>query len=303
MHLNKGLLYAASAYILWGIFPIFFKALHQVPATQIVAHRIVWSFLFLIVVIAARQELFAFKGVINRRTLLIYLGAGLLLAVNWLVYVWSVNSGYVVEASLGYFINPLVSVVMGVVILRERLRPVQWLPVGLAALGVAYLTLSYGTLPWIALVLALTFGMYGLVKKVAPLGSLYGLTMETGMVFLPALVFLLVEDRLGVGAYARAGLWTTILLSLTGVVTAIPLLMFASGARRVPLSTMGLLQYITPTLQFILGVFVFGESFNQARLVGFSMIWLALIVFSVESFIYWRKVSGPTVPLPVESKA
>ena len=303
MHLNKGLLYAASAYILWGIFPIFFKALHQVPATQIVAHRIVWSFLFLIVVIAARQELFAFKGVINRRTLLIYLGAGLLLAVNWLVYVWSVNSGYVVEASLGYFINPLVSVVMGVVILRERLRPVQWLPVGLAALGVAYLTISYGTLPWIALVLALTFGMYGLVKKVAPLGSLYGLTMETGMVFLPALVFLLVEDRLGVGAYARAGLWTTILLSLTGVVTAIPLLMFASGARRVPLSTMGLLQYITPTLQFILGVFVFGESFNQARLVGFSMIWLALIVFSVESFIYWRKVSGPTVPLPVESKA
>ncbi len=303
MHLNKGLLYAASAYILWGIFPIFFKALHQVPATQIVAHRIVWSFLFLIVVIAARQELFAFKGVINRRTLLIYLGAGLLLAVNWLVYVWSVNSGYVVEASLGYFINPLVSVVMGVVILRERLRPVQWLPVGLAALGVAYLTLSYGTLPWIALVLALTFGMYGLVKKVAPLGSLYGLTMETGMVFLPAIVFLLVEDRLGVGAYARAGLWTTILLSLTGVVTAIPLLMFASGARRVPLSTMGLLQYITPTLQFILGVFVFGESFNQARLVGFSMIWLALIVFSVESFIYWRKVSGPTVPLPVESKA
>ena len=303
MHLNKGLLYAASAYILWGIFPIFFKALHQVPATQIVAHRIVWSFLFLIVVIAARQELFAFKGVINRRTLLIYLGAGLLLAVNWLVYVWSVNSGYVVEASLGYFINPLVSVVMGVVILRERLRPVQWLPVGLAALGVAYLTISYGTLPWIALVLALTFGMYGLVKKVAPLGSLYGLTMETGMVFLPALVFLLVEDRLGVGAYARAGLWTTILLSLTGVVTAIPLLMFASGARRVPLSTMGLLQYITPTLQFILGVFVFGESFNQARLVGFSMIWLALIVFSVESFIYWRKVSGLTVPLPVESKA
>jgi chloramphenicol-sensitive protein RarD len=303
MHLNKGLLYAASAYILWGIFPIFFKALHQVPATQIVAHRIVWSFLFLIVVIAARQELFAFKGVINRRTLLIYLGAGLLLAVNWLVYVWSVNSGYVVEASLGYFINPLVSVVMGVFILRERLRPVQWLPVGLAAMGVAYLTLSFGALPWIALVLALTFGMYGLVKKVAPLGSLYGLTMETGMVFLPAIVFLLVEDRLGVGAYARAGLWTTILLSLTGVVTAIPLLMFASGARRVPLSTMGLLQYITPTLQFILGVYVFGEPFSQARLVGFSMIWLALIVFSVESFIYWRKVSGLTVPLPVESKA
>lgn len=286
---STGVIFAATAYTLWGFFPIYFKALKEVPAPQVLAHRIVWAFLFLLGVLAVRHEIGALRRLLTRRILLSYFGAGILLAINWLAYVWGVASGFIVETSLGYFINPLVSVVLGVVFLRERLRPLQWVPVGLAALGVSYLTLEYGRLPWLALVLAFSFGLYGLLKKLAPLNALYGLTLETGSVFLPALAYLIGVEIVGQGAFGHGPLAQTLLLALTGVVTAIPLLLFAGGARRVPLTTLGLLQYIAPSLQFLLGVFLYHEPFGLTQLIGFSLIWLALAIFSAEGFIAQRR--------------
>lgn len=282
---NKGLLYGIGAYLMWGFFPLYFKLLDTIPALQIVAHRILWSFLLLTLVIGMRHEWQDMQKVARSgKNLLIYLLAALLLACNWLVYVWAVNAGHVVEASLGYFINPLVNMALGVLLLRERLRPFQWLPVGLAALGVLYLTLEFGQLPWIALALAFSFGFYGLVKKVAPLGSLYGLTLETALLFLPALAYLLLAQSQGVGAFGNLGWGISLLITLSGLVTTLPLLLFASAARSLPLSMMGLLQYVAPTCQFLLGILVFKEPFSPAQLVGFSLVWLGLILFTAESF-------------------
>jgi chloramphenicol-sensitive protein RarD len=288
--IDKGILYGASAYLMWGFFPIYFKLLHEVPAVQILGHRVVWSLLFLLIlVIGVREGRALRRSASNRRTLLIYLLAAVLLAANWLTYIWGVNAGYVVETSLGYFINPLMNVILGVIILRERLRPAQWVPVGLAAAGVIYLTILYGTLPWIALALAFTFASYGLVKKLAPLGALHSLTIETGLLFVPALGFLVWTGMIGQGAFIRQGPGITILLALAGVITAVPLLLFGAAARRVPLSTLGILQFIAPTCQFLLGVFVYGEAFTLARLVGFMCIWLALLLFVGEGLIAQRR--------------
>lgn len=224
------------------------------------------------------------------RIVFLYAIAGTLLAINWVTYVWGVNAGYVVEASLGYFINPLVSVLLGVIFLHERLRPLQWVPVVLAGVGVTYLTVSMGKLPWIALVLALSFGLYGLMKKITPLGSLQGLTLETAAVFLPALVYLIIEQVRGTGAFVNAGVNTTLLLAATGVVTAIPLIFFSAGTKLIPLTTVGLLQYITPTTQFLLGVFVFKEGFSSNQVIGFVIIWIALILFTMENLLHNRPV-------------
>ena len=287
--MKKGLLSAVAAYFLWGIFPIYFKSLQVVPPTQILGQRIVWSFVFVMAVLLVKHEFKAWLAVLNRRVVLIYCLAALLLSVNWLLYVWSVNSGYVIEASLGYFINPLVSVLLGVIFLREKLRPLQWIPVAIAAAGVLYLAVTYGSLPWIALTLAFSFGFYGLVKKIAPLDSLYGLSLETAILFVPALGFLLFSEVQGSGAFGHAGGWVTTLLALAGVISAVPLLLFASGVRSAPLSTVGLIQYISPTLQFLLGIFVFGESFSPTRLVGFILVWVALILFTFESLVMQRR--------------
>src|SRR6185436_5906214 len=215
----------------------------------------------------------------------IYSIAGVLLTVNWLVYVWGVNAGFIVETSLGYFINPLLSVLLGVVFLHERLRPAQWIPVALATAGVIYLTLAYGRLPWIALSLAFSFGFYGFVKKLAPLGSLYGLTLETGIVFPIALLYLAFVALSGTGAFSHEGAQIDLLLIGAGVVTTIPLLMFASAARQIPLTVVGLLQYIAPTMQFLIGVFLYKEPFDRAHLIGFGIVWVALIIFWVENFM------------------
>jgi len=290
--MNKGILSAAGAYAMWGFFPIYFKAIQSAPADQIVAHRFAWSFLFLIAVVALRRELPALRASLNRRTLLIYLGAGVLLSFNWGLYVWGINSGHVVETSLGYFINPLVSVVLGVIFLRERLRPLQWVPVALATAGVLYLTLSFGKLPLIALGLAFSFGFYGLIKKLAPLNSLHGLTLETGSLFVVALAYLVVAELRGVGSFGHVEPLTSLLIALSGIITAIPLLLFATGARQVPLSTLGLLQYFAPTIQFLIGVLLYHEPFTRDRLIGFSIIWLALILFSAESLIVGRRAAA-----------
>jgi chloramphenicol-sensitive protein RarD len=223
-----------------------------------------------------------------RRVLLIYTFAAGLLAVNWLTYVWAVNAGFIIETSLGYFINPLLSVLLGVAFLGERLRLWQWLSVGLAALGVLYLTLTYGSLPWIALTLAFTFSLYGLIKKTAPLGSINGLTLETSLLFLPALFYLLYAESTGQGAFTHTGLGMDILMVGAGLVTTVPLLLFASAAQRIPLLLVGLFQYITPTLQFLIGVLIYREPFTLYRSLGFGIVWVALAVFALEGFLARR---------------
>jgi chloramphenicol-sensitive protein RarD len=221
--------------------------------------------------------------------MLTYTLAAILLSVNWFTYIWAVNAGYVVEASLGYFINPLVNFLLGVIFRGEKLRGGQVAAVVLAGLGVVYLTVSYGSLPWISLVLAFTFGMYGLIKKTARLESMHGFSLETMVLFLPALFFLLYRESSGVGTFVQLGAVVTLLLVLSGPVTSIPLLLFGYSARRIPLSMLGFIQYIAPTLQFLLGVFVFAEPFPPARMVGFSIIWMALLVYTLEGVFFNRK--------------
>jgi chloramphenicol-sensitive protein RarD len=218
----------------------------------------------------------------------IYFAAALLIGINWLVYVWAVNSGFIIEASLGYFINPLLSILLGVIFLRERLRSWQWVPIGLSALGVLYLTFTYGRLPWIALTLAFSFGLDGLVKNTAPLGSLFGLTLETGLLFLPALLYLVYSNGIGQGAFLHTGAGSDLLMVGAGLITTAPLLLFASAVHRIPLSLVGILQFITPTLQFLLGALIYREPFTYDQLIGFGMVWVALIIFGIEGFLAHR---------------
>ena len=284
--MNKGILYGIGAYVLWGFFPIYWKFLHPVPALQVIGHRIGWSFIMLAVYVLITKQWQDFRSVaFKAKTIGMYSIAAVLLSINWLIYVWGVNAGVIVETSLGYFINPLLSVLLGVIFLRERLRPMQWIPVGLAAVGVIYLTFVYGRLPWIALSLAFSFGFYGFVKKLSPLGSLYGLTLETGIVFPVALIYLVVVGVNGTGAFFHAGTLIDLFLIGAGIVTTIPLLMFASAAKQIPLTLVGLLQYIAPTLQFLIGVFVYKESFDFSHFIGFAIVWVALIFFAVESYL------------------
>lgn len=297
---NKGVLFALAAYILWGFFPLYFKAIQQVSALQILAHRIAWGFVFTLAVVLVLRQWKEFRAsVFNRRTFLIYAGASVVLGINWFTYVWAVITNHVVESSLGYFINPIVSVLLGVIFLRERLRTFQWVAIAMVTAGVVYLTITFGQLPWISLLLAVTFGFYGLLKKIAPLGALHGITLETAVLTIPSLVYLFIVNANGTGTFGHSTPLLDFLLVLSGPVTAIPLLLFATGARRIPLTTIGLLQYIAPTLQFLLGVLVFHEPFDQSRLIGFMIIWLALVLFSVENLLARRRTPS-TAPIPAE---
>ena len=289
--MNKGVWYAVICYGLWGFFPFYWKVLHLVPAGQILAHRILWSFLFVVLVVVARKEWTRLRDSLNRRTVLIYTAASVLLSVNWLTYIWSVNSGFIIESSLGYFINPLVNVLLGVLFMGERLRPMQWAPVGLAAAGVVYLTASYGSLPWISLVLAFSFGLYGLVKKAAPFGALHGITLETGAA-VPAGAGLTccwkrARARAPSGTWGRwrPSCWPSAGWSRRSRCCSSP-----ASARRIPLSMMGIIQYISPTLQFLIGIWAFNEAFSGAKLVGFVIIWLALLLYTVEGLVERRRV-------------
>ncbi len=290
--MNKGSWFAVGAYIIWGILPVYWKSLHHVPALQLISHRVVWSFLLLVIVMMLSRQWAAFREDVRKpRVLRVYIIAALLIGVNWLIYIWAVNAGYIVETSLGYFINPLLNVLMGVVLFHEHLRPVQWIPIGLAGVGVLYLTVVYGSLPWIALCLAFSFGIYGLVKKIAPLGSLHGLTLETGILLVPALIYLIYSEMIGQGAFLHTGATPDALMVGAGLMTTVPLLMFSSAARRIPLFLVGILQYIAPTLQFLLGVLVYKEPFTATRFVGFGIVWAALILFGVEGFMTYRSQS------------
>ncbi len=299
--MNKGILAGISAYILWGLFPIYWRLLEGDPAIEILAHRMVWSLVFVAGILTLQKE-WRWLGEVfrNRRTVVIYTLAAILLACNWYTYIWAVNAGYVVEASLGYFINPLVNFLLGVIFLGEKLRGGQVAAVILAGLGVVYLTVNYGSLPWISLVLAFTFAMYGLIKKTAPLESMHGFSLETLVLFLPALAYLLYREAAGVGAFVHQGMLVTLLLILAGPVTSIPLLLFGYAARKIPLSMLGFIQYITPTMQFLLGVLVYFEPFPKARLVGFCIIWLALLVYSIEGVLFNRKLkASPSLVEPL----
>lgn len=294
--MKKGILYAVGAYLMWGLFPLYWKQLETIPALQLIGHRIAWSFILLIIVIFIARQWKDFRAALNAKTIRIYLIAAVLISVNWFTYVWAVNNGFVVETSLGYYINPLFSVLLGVIVFRERLRPIQWIPIALAAAGVFYLTATYGSLPWIALTLAFTFGLYGLVKKTAPLSSLYGLTLETGLLFLVAVAYLLYSEFTGQGAFLRSGPKADLMMVGAGLVTTVPLLLFAYAAQRVPLTTLGILQYINPTMQFLLGVLLYKEPFTQNRLIGFGMVWAGLILFWIEGLYARRNISPEPVP-------
>ncbi|WP_137936584.1 EamA family transporter RarD [Chitinivorax sp. B] len=290
-----GLLYAFGAYFCWGLFPLYWKPIQHVPALEILAHRVAWSLLLLAGILTIKQHWVWFGAAIrNPRVLGGFAVSSLLLSLNWFVYIWAVNAGHVVETSLGYFINPLVSVLLGGLVLKERLRSLQKLAVGLATLGVVWLTVALGKLPWIALVLAVSFGVYGLLRKTASLGSLEGLSLETMLIGGPALGFLLWQEWQGHASFGHVDGFTNAMLVGAGVVTAVPLLLFGAGARRLTLTTMGVMQYIAPTLQFLIGVFVYHEPFNRDRLLGFGLIWLALLIFSGEGIWRNRKLSAPT---------
>jgi chloramphenicol-sensitive protein RarD len=290
-----------GAYVLWGIFPLYFPLLEPAGGLEIVAHRVVWSLLFVALLLTVRRSWGQLRTTIaDRRSLLVLAAASALIAVNWLVYVYAVNSGHVVEAALGYFINPLVSVVLGVAVFRERLRRLQWVAVGIAVLAVVVLTVDYGRPPWIALTLALSFGLYGLMKKLVRVEAAPGLFVETAVVFVPAVVVLCVLGARGDAAFGHAGVGHAFLLVSTGLATAVPLLLFAAAARRVPLSTVGLLQYVTPLMQLLIGVFVYDEPMPAARLAGFAIVWLALAVFTVDSLRQAHSTRrGAATPVPV----
>jgi len=279
-----GILYAATAYILWGLFPIYFKALQNVSPLEILWHRIAWAFVFLVIVLTVlRQWSWIPKVARQPKVLAGFTASAVLLSVNWFIYIWSVNNDHVVDASLGYFINPLVSVLMGFLLLHERLRPVQWAAVALAAAGVAWLTWLAGHPPWIGLALAFSFGFYGLLRKTAALGALEGLSLETFLLFPIAFGYLGVLAVKDQNAFLHASTATRWLLAAAGPITAIPLLLFAAGARRIRMSTLGLLQYLAPSLQFLLGVLLYHEAFGSKLAIGFALIWSALALYSLEA--------------------
>ena len=292
--MHRGIVYAALAYICWGLFPLYFVQLAAVPAAEVVAHRVLWSLVFLLALLGVRRQ-WAWLGPVLRqpRVLLAFAASALLLAANWGVYIWAVTHGHVLDASLGYFITPLVNVLLGTTVLKERPRRAQWAALSLAALGVLWLTVQGGQLPWIALVLAASFGTYGLLRKIAVLGALEGLTLET-LVLAPLAFVALGWWWVQGSASFPAKDWTTdLLLAGVGPVTAIPLLLFAAGARRITMTTLGLLQYLGPTIQFGLGVWLFHEPFTAQRLVGFALICGALLLYSVDGWRASRLAAAP----------
>lgn len=291
--MHPGIAYAVSAYVLWGLFPLYFTRITQIGAVEVLVHRIVWSLVLLLALLAWRGRWAWLRELLRQpRVLGAFALSAILLSTNWLTYIWSVQNSHLIDASLGYFITPLVNVMLGYTVLHERPRRGQWIALSLAALGVLWLTLQAGRLPWIALVLATSFGAYGLLRKIAVLGALEGLALETMLLAPPALIALVAWWGRAPTSFPTPELSTNLWLLAAGPFTAIPLLLFAAGARRVSMTTLGLLQYIGPTIAFMLGIWVFHEPFSSARLAGFLLIWAALVVYSADG---WR-VARRAVP-------
>ncbi len=286
----SGIICGGSAFLIWGISPLYWKLLMTVPAIQIAAHRVVWSFVLILpIVVFGKRKTEFFTTLTNLRAMALLVLTSLLIGTNWLTYIWAINSGYLLQASLGYYINPLVNVLLGTVFLKERLRGYQSVAVALAGSGVLFLTVVYGQFPWIALLLAFTFGFYGLIRKVIQVGSLAGLAMETLLLTLPAAFYLAYADVQGSGAFINLRLGIDLLLVGAAFITTIPLVLFAMSARRVQLTTLGFLQYIGPSGMFLMAVFLFKEPFRPEELICFILIWTALVVYSIDSVIHYRK--------------
>ncbi|THE13321.1 EamA family transporter RarD [Bacillus timonensis] len=280
-----GILYTTIAYIAWGILPLYWKLIDYVPAFEILAHRIIWSLVFVLLVILVsrkgKQFIKSLKEIVKNKLKLIgIVGSSILITINWATYIWAVNTDHIIDASLGYYINPLVSVLLGIIVLKERILFWQGISFVLAGIGVLILTIQYGSFPWVAITLALSFGFYGLTKKLAKLDSLIGLAMETMVVAPIALIYLATLYKGGADSFLGATIDVQLLLMGAGVVTALPLLWFAAGANRIPLSVVGILQYIAPTISLLLGVFLYHEHFTKVHLVTFVFIWTALIIYS-----------------------
>ncbi|MEO3889232.1 EamA family transporter RarD [Nonomuraea sp. B5E05] len=282
--LRRGVLFGVAAYTMWGLFPLYWPLLKPSGAVEILAHRMVWSLVAVAAVLAVRRHWSWFRELARRPGKLGLLSlAAIVITVNWGTYIYAVNTGHVVESALGYFISPLVNVLFGVVLLRERLRPLQWAAVGFGALAVLVLTVDYGRPPWIALTLGMSFGAYGLVKKRANVAATESLAVETLVLLLPALGYLLFLQGTGAATFGTEGVWHAVLLASAGLVTAVPLICFGAAAISVPLSTIGLLQYIAPILQFACGVLIVQEVMPPSRWIGFAIVWVALAVFTYDS--------------------
>ncbi len=286
----SGVFFALTAFLIWGASPVYWKVLGDVPALEIISHRVVWSFVFLLPLLWWQGRWPEFIGVLKMpRIVATLLLTALLVAANWLIYIWAVNHGLVLQASLGYYINPLVNVLLGALFLRERLRRFQYGAVLLASAGVVYLTLSLGQFPWVSLTLAVTFGIYGLIRKIVAVGALVGLLVETALLSLPALIYLGALHAAGTAAFGGAGLRISFFLTGSALVTALPLLCFSLGARRLSLASLGFLQYVAPSCMFLLGVLVYEEPFSAAQMKTFLMIWAALAIYSADSILFYRR--------------
>jgi chloramphenicol-sensitive protein RarD len=297
---RRGILSGLSAYVSWGLFPLYFPLLEPAGGLEIVGHRVLWSLGCVALLLTVVRRWSRVRAALtDRRTMLVLAGAAVLISANWLIFIYAVNSGHVVETSLGYFINPLVSVLLGVVVFSERLRRLQWTAVGIAVAAVVVLTVDYGRPPWIALTLAGTFGLYGLMKKLVRVEAAPGLFLETALVAVPAVAVLVVLHARGEATFGHISVGHSLLLALSGVLTAVPLLLFAASTRRIPLSTLGLLQYVTPLMQLAIGVFVYREPMPPARLAGFVLVWIALGVFTADSLRHARTQSRRPVEQPV----
>ena len=287
--MNRGVILALSAYIFWGIHPIYWKWLKHVHSVEIVSHRIFWSFVFFVVILSLRKNWKGlFDTVRSANNKWILFGPAFLIGSNWAVYIWAVNAGYIIETSLGYFICPLISVLLGVIFLHEKLRRVQWIAVSIAALGVFYMTFVYGQFPWISLYLAVTWGTYGLLRKRSPLGPVQGLLLETAILSVPALIYIVVLFHTG-SCSCLQDARTSLLLIGTGIISGLPLLVFIAGARLINLSLIGILQYVYPTMIFLIGFLMYHEPMDQGKLIGFVSIWIAILLYIIGD-IHHRQV-------------
>ncbi|MEN8721084.1 MAG: EamA family transporter RarD [Oceanococcaceae bacterium] len=306
--MNRGLAATIAAFGLWGLVPLYWKQLAAVPATEIMAHRLIWCLVFVWIWLALRERGSWWRPLLaDRRTRYGLLASGALIGGNWWLYIWSVNNNHVVEASLGYFINPLVNIALGTLLLKEQLNRWQWLSIALAAVGVAWLTVDYGRPPWIALTLAFSFGAYGLLRKTSAVGSVQGLGLETALLFPVALATIAMIGWQGELQFGRVSPLENSLLILGGAVTAIPLILFAYGARLIPYSTVGIVQYLGPTLQLLIGVGIYHEPFGSQRMIGFSIIWVALAIYAANGLLRLRRdrqqrrrllMAGPVAAAP-----
>jgi len=293
----SGVMCAASAFLIWGLSPMYWKVLRQIPALEIIMHRVIWSFLFLIILLVFLRYGNEFTASLKKpRTFAILIPTTILLGCNWFIYIWAVNNDHVLQASLGYFINPLINILLGLIFLRERLRRLQTVSLILAFVSVLYLTFQYGEFPWIALSLAFAFGFYGLIRKVAPISALVGLSVEMLLLSGPALGYILFLYIRGVGAIFHISVRIDLFLVGTAFLTAFPLLLFTLGTKRLHLSTVGFLQYIAPTSMFLLGVFLYNEPLSSAQIFAFVLIWIALFIYSVDAARYYRMSTHPPNP-------